>query len=398
MKDAKIIKNCLLCGAITKEMMDFGSSPLANEFLEEKAPQDRFPLVLHQCIECQHVQLNCIVNPERLFKHYLYVAGTSQTNVLHFKRYAEKMIQEHHLTYEDLVMDVGSNDGTFLKVFQDKGIRILGVDPAANIVKEANENDIETVEGFFTPELAKRLVKKYGKASLITGNNFFAHAENLHEIIEAVKIMLMKHGAFVFEVTDLVATLKNKIFDIIYSEHIHFHSIGPLMRLFDLHGMKVFDIEKIPNHGGSLRVSVSFKENGRTPYIMQPEDIVSDEMIEIFKNGVGELKTSITSMLRELRAAGKTVSIFGFPAKATTLCSYFEIDALWISSIYDDAVLKQGRWIPGASHIVKDPKELYIEKPDYLLVLGWNFFPGIKDMHPNFKGRWIVPFPTLQII
>ena len=397
MKEAKVIDKCLLCGSSTVEIMDFGSTPLANEFLTIPTKQDTFPLILHQCSECQNVQINCIVDADRLFKHYLYEAGTSSVNVQHFNDYADKMADRHKLTYEDLVIDIGSNDGTLLAAFKKKGYQTLGVDPAANLVADANKKGIRTVEGFFTTKLAKELLPKCGKATLLTANNIFAHAEDLHEIIEAVKLMLTPTGTFVFEVSSFAAMVKNKLFDLVYHEHLFHHQVAPLIKFMSKHGMTLTDVEKIPNHGGSLRISCCRSNLGRETYQLKEEDIVTGKMIKAFGKDVLDLKGQLTSMLHEIHQSGKKISIYGFPAKATLLWNYFKINPLWVSSVYDDAALKQGRWIPGGTHIVKDPIGLYKENPDYVLILGWNFADSIIKNHLNFNGKWIIPLPNLEI-
>ena len=276
MKDHEQIYNCLLCGGKFSPSFRvvFGDTPLANELSEygDYLKEDLFRLVLVQCEECNHIQLDEIIDGSRLFRDYLYVAGTSEVNRKHFQNYAESVSKEY-LKEGDLVIDIGSNDGLLLSYFKNLGMKILGVDPAKNIVKEANKKDLRTIPEFFTYELAEKLISNMSKsgtavsfklAKVITCNNMFAHTKDLKDVVRGVLELLDDNGVFIFENSYLGDILDKSLYDTIYHEHCHTHAITPLIKFFRKFGMKIFDIEPLPNQqGGSLRVFVCRNSNNR---------------------------------------------------------------------------------------------------------------------------------------
>ncbi len=397
MKDCNILKRCLLCGGNVEEIFSLGSTPLANEFLDKKETQDLFPLNLVKCQECGHVQLDCVVSLDRMFKKYLYVSGTSSVNVKHFEDYAKGVIKDFDLTQEDLVIDIGSNDGTFLKPFLEYQINVLGIDPAENIVEIARQNGIPTECSFFNPDLAHTISSSLGKAKVITCNNMFAHNEDLHNIVIGVKQLLQNNGTFIFENTYLVDMYEKCIFDIIYHEHIHQHSITPLSNFFEKHGMNIYRVERLPNHGGSIRVYVCQDdrqiENSVLDLLKLEKDINLKQ--EFFVNKFSRIKKTLTERLAKLKEKGYSIAIYGVPAKATTLLYGFDLDESLIDFAVDDAVLKQGLFTPGKQIPIYSPDELYKRKPDWVLILGWNFAESIMSNHEKFEGNWIIPLPQI---
>lgn len=426
MKDCKMITKCLLCDSDTKPILSLGESPLANEFLTDIKDQDKFPLNLIQCTndKCNHVQLDCLVDEERMYRNYLYVSGTSKVNVKHFKDYANFILDKYFTKptvlpcnsafaressfdkySKDLIIDIGSNDGTFLKNFTT--IKALGVDPAENIAKEANKNGIKTLNAFWNEETVENKVlpyikKNWGieKAKVITANHIFAHNANIETIVKGVKLALSENGTFIFENSYLLDMVDKGIFDVIYHEHIHHHHLKPLINFFDKFDMMIYDAHHETNqHGGSIRVfvcnkSANFAKSKELISLIKKEESINEKLLS-FKNKINFLKDVLTSRLKELKAEHKKIAVYGFPAKATTLCAYFNLDNSLIDFAVEDAPLKIGKFGPGTKIPILSTIALYTQKPDVVLVLAWNFFESIMENHKELKCLWITPLPKL---
>lgn len=418
MNNYKIIKNCLLCNGNICKIISFGETPLANEFLDKPQKQDTFPLNLVQCIDCNHVQIDCIVDQERLFKNYIYVSGTNKTNVAHFEEYAKDIMIDHldwmpfknepgmpimgRLDHVNnyLLLDIGSNDGTFLKSFMKHSIKVIGIDPAANLKEIALKNGIETITDFFNEETATNIKNNVlnGKTlKVITCNNMFAHNSNLDTIILGVLNLLDKDGIFVFENSYLLDILDKTLVDLIYHEHMHHHHITALQKFFDKYEMDIYDVKRLPNHGGSVRVFVC--RRGARSIRQSVFNILKEEQsiplkIEKFCENFQLLKKMINERLLSLKEENKDIIIFGFPAKATTLMYSFDIDEKLISYGIDDAKLKQGKFSPG-KHIQIFGNEALTDG-SVVLILAWNFADSIMENNRNFMGTWLVPLPELK--
>ena len=416
MKDYKIIDRCLLCNGKIKHIINLGSTPLANEFLDMPEKQDLFPLNLIQCIECNHVQLDCIVDKDRLYKHYLYVSGTSKVNVEHFEKYAREIMFSYYnlATFTDgdslklldldknidkTILDIGSNDGTFLKCFKKYNFDVIGVDPALNIKYLAKLNGIDTITEFFSKDTSKIIRQNLSnkKIKVITCNNMFAHNENLTTIVEGVLELLDDDGIFVFENSYLLDILDKTLVDLIYHEHMHHHHIGALQKFFNKFDMDIYNVTRLPNHGGSIRVFTC--RRGTKPIRQSVANIIEEEKsINIklvqFCDNIKILKETLNNRLKELSSKQKTILVYGMPAKSTTLLYALDIDENLISYGIDDAELKQNTFSPG-KHI-KIFSDAALKDGSVVLILGWNFADSIISNHPNFKGTWIIPLPELK--
>lgn len=398
------VSECRLCkGKLSEPKLDLGKTPLANEFVKEKKPQDVFPLQVCVCETCGHYQLNETVDPERLFGNYLFVAGTSPINVEHFRQYAVGMVKKFDLKPGSKVLDIASNDGVLLQHFKDLGMSILGIDPAKNIAKIANAKGIETIPEFFTEAYADEMFAKYGQFDLITANNVFAHCPDLIGFAKGVKKLLKPNGIFSFEVSYFHDVCLNILFDTIYHEHISYHTIEPLLPFFLTHGLELFDVERIPNHGGSLRVFVRLLDNKDAhiydcyaAYKLLVSEVGMSMGVASLQKNIRELGQNLNEKLHSYKAGGKSIAVYGVPAKATTLMYAFGIDEKMIDFAVDDAPLKQGTFMPGKHIPVLPTSTIYERKPDVLLVLAWNFAESIMKTHAAFKGTWIVPIPELK--
>lgn len=413
MSDHHSVTACRLCNSPKLEQaLSLGSTPLANQFTDlPGAKQEVYPLDLLECQQCGHVQLSVVVDPEILFKDYVYVSGTSPVFVEHFRQYAEEAIKQFNLQPDDLVIDIGSNDGTLLKFFKEAGMKVLGVDPAEKIAAAAQASGIETLPDFFDHPLSKRIAEEYGQASLIVANNVFAHIHDLAGVVRGVQRLLKPEGVFVFEVSYLLKVCERTLFDTIYHEHLSYHHVAPLIPFFESHGLRLFQARVVDTHGGSLRCYVGSPERKVTPSI---ENLCRDEAsrgllvpgkersINVFErldNTIRILGDTLTSRLKVLKSQGKKIAGYGAPAKVTTLMHRFGLGSDTIDFIVDDSPLKQGLYTPGKHIPVLPSSAIEERKPDYLLILAWNFADPITEKCQAFKeagGKFIVPLPKFK--
>jgi SAM-dependent methyltransferase len=405
--------DCRLClGASLEPVLSLAPSPPANAFVTASAldrEQPRFPLDVWMCADCAHVQLLDVIDPAVLFRDYVYASGTSRAFIAHFERYASDVIEQFGVSPGDLVVDVGSNDGTLLRFFGDRGLRVVGIDPAEEIARRSNASGIETIPEFLTPALARDVRGRYGPARAVTANNVFAHIDDLSSATEAVRTLLAEDGVFVFEVSYLLDIVQKTLFDTIYHEHLDYHSVQPLVPFFSRHGMEVIDASRVDTHGGSVRVAVQLAEgprsrSSRLDRLIEDErghGLDRPETFRAFGDNINVLGQRLVAMLTKLRSEGFRIAGFGAPAKATTLTHHFGIGPDVLDFIVDDSPLKQGLFTPGHHVPVVSSTALYEDRPDYVLVLAWNFAPHITSAHRRYAelgGKFIIPLPHLELI
>lgn len=406
--------DCRLCHATALEpVLSLGKTPLANEFVTEAQrgkPQDRFPLDVHLCGGCGHVQLRDIVDPERLFRDYVYVSSTSPVFVEHFRRYAKAVQQAYALAPGSTVMEIGSNDGALLGCFKQAGLRVLGVDPARAIAAEATSRGIETLPEFFDLALAKRLREQGWQADVIAANNVFAHADDLEGITQGVAHLLKPDGVFVFEVSYLVDVFQKTLFDTIYHEHLSYHTVKPLVGFFERSGLELIDAVRVDSHGGSLR-GIAKRKGGRWPKQPDVDELIRleaslgldrPEAYHTLGRMIQARKAELVGLLGRLKVQGKRIVGFGAPAKATTLMFAFGIGPDLLECILDESPWKQGRFSPGHHLPVVPSSRLYDPalRPDYAVILAWNFAASIIAKHRAFQdagGHFIIPLPTVDV-
>lgn len=403
---------CRLCDRsdLTK-VLSLAATPPANAFVPASAVHDVqlcLPLDVWFCEGCKHVQLLDVVDPSELFRNYVYASGTSPVFVTHFEAYARDIVSRFCLRSGDLVVDIGSNDGTLLSFFKASGQRVLGIDPAEEIARRASNAGVETICAFFTPRLAEQLRDRYGTSRVITANNVFAHIDDLSSTVTAVRTMLDEDGVFVFEVSYLLDVYEQLLFDTIYHEHLDYHSVLSLQPFFLRHGLKLIDAVRVGTHGGSLRGIASRIDNDHpvsnsVSVLVERERAAKLDQAETFRHfaaRIDRLGSELGTLLRRLRSDGKTIAGFGAPAKATTLMHQFGIDGNLIDFVVDDSPLKQGLYTPGFHIPVVPSSAIYEKRPDYLLILAWNFAPSIMASHQQFSedgGQFIVPLPHLEV-
>lgn len=399
-------------GSLTK-VMSLTPTPPGNDFLtKDELGRDEpvYPLDLYFCEACHHVQLGHVVDPQILYKkNYSYVSATSAHFVNHLKTYAAEMVKRFELQSGDLVSDIGSNDGTCLSFFKEQGMSVVGVDPATDIAEMATENGVETIADFFGYDLAVRLREKYGVAKYITSHNACAHIDDLFDVVKGVEHWLAEDGVFVLEVGYLVDVYRNTWFDTIYHEHVDYHTVGPFEKLFARVGMELIAVDRISPQGGSIRVMAQ-RQGGAIERECSVDALISlenelgldeAETLYNFDRKISEVRDKLQKLLSSLKDDGKTIAGFGAPTKATTLMAHFGLDECLLDFIVDDNSLKQGLFTPITHIPVLSADVLYERKPDFLLILAWNFAEPIMKMHQKYRdevGHFILPMPEPEIV
>lgn len=406
-------KDCRLCRSKDVEkVLGLEPTSLANELLSKEqldCEQEKFPLALYFCNDCHHVQLLDVVNPERLYRNYLYVSGTSPVFRQHFKDYADFVIDKFSVPADSLIVDIGSNDGVLLGYFKERGMRVQGVDPAREIAASATQEGIDTLAEFFTPSVAGRIVSERGSAKIVVANNVFAHIDDLHDILRGVSQLLDTDGFLVIEVSYLRDVLEKLLFDTIYHEHLDYHSVAPLQKFFAANGFELVDVLSVASHGGSLR-AIAKKEDGAFPVQKSVAAFIADEAraglfdastFRSFGERINALGSELLSLLQSMKSNGSKIAGFGLPAKATTLMHQFGIGPEYIDYIVDDSPLKQGLYSPGYKIPVVSSDRLKADNPDCVVILAWNFADSIiakLDWLLERGGTIVVPLPELKIV
>ena len=392
----KIYKfECRSCDSTNlKRVISLGYQPLANNLLKSKNEKEKlYPLEMNYCPSCHNCQLSVVVNPKEMFSNYLYLSSTSKTFRDHFNGAAKKYIKDFKLSpKKSYIMDIGSNDGVALKPFKElKFKNLLGVEPAKNLAKLANKEKIKTFNGFLNKENLKKLKKN---ADLILASNVFAHSDELKLMAECMLKLIKKNGTIIIEVQYLLNTLKDLTFDNIYHEHYNYWSLTSLNTFFNNLGGKIYKAERINTHGGSLRIYVSknikIKIDKSVKLFLNEEDrfgIKKYKTYETFAKKVYKIRENVRKNILELKKSDTKIIGYGSPAKATTALNFFGISNE-ISFIVEDNKLKHGKFLPGMK-IPIISKENLKEKPDYAVVLAWNFFDEIKSKNSNIANKLI---------
>lgn len=406
--------SCLLCGeGHLEEILNLGESALANKFLsQEELSQEsekNYPLRVGWCKTCSHVQLLDIVPAPEMFDDYLYVSSVSTTLTEHLGSLAEFCVDTLDISQGDFVVDIGSNDGTLLKAFNKLGCNVLGVEPAKNLTKLSHNNGVDSHVGYFDVETAKSILDRYGKASLITSTNSFPHIQDLNEIFTAVDLLLEDSGAFVIEAHYLLELLAQNAFDTVYHEHVSYWTVSAIDNLVKQHKMYISDVYKLPIHHGQIRVILKKYKEGAISSTRVIDALERERILGIldgrayreFSSKVKSIKTDLNELVGRLKQEGKTIVAYGAPAKGNTLLTYLELNVDDIPYIADKSPLKQGRFTPGKHIPVVSPDRLYDDKPDYIIVLAWNFIDEILEQLDDLRKsgtRFIVPVPEIKII
>jgi SAM-dependent methyltransferase len=402
-----------MCNSIELvQFLDLGFTPPADQFLRKeqlREPEIYYPLPVVMCSGCGLVQLSHVVSPEILYRHdYPYESSITRTGRNHWSEFANTTVKRLGLGPDDLVVDIGSNVGTLLEGFRAAGTRILGVDPASNIVRIAEKRGVETINEFFSEDVARRIASEQGKAAAITGTNVYAHVDDLTAFMRAIDTLLTPDGVFIFEAPYLVNLINHLEYDTIYHEHLSYLSVKPLIAFVQRFEMEVFDIQERDIHGGSFRVFISRK--GKRPvspvvaeFLAREEKLGLYDLNELekFSAAVAQNREDLTWLLKSLKHEGKRICAVSAPAKGMTLLNYCRIGTDILDFVTEKSTLKIGRFTPGAHIPVVPDDELLVQNPDYALLLAWNFAEEIMENLKDYRqrgGKFIIPIPHPRIV
>lgn len=404
---------CRFCNTPLKNtFVDLGMSPLCESYVSAdqiNQMEPFYPLHVYVCDNCFLVQLEEYVNPENIFSEYAYFSSYSDSWLEHSKKYTDMAIERFHLNENSQVTEIASNDGYLLQYFVEKGIPVLGIEPALNVAEEAIKKGVPTIMEFFGEKTALDLVKKTRRADLLIGNNVLAQVPDLNDFVKGMKIFLKPEGVITMEFPHLMRLMDENQFDTIYHEHFSYFSFISVEHVFANHGLTLFDVEEIPTHGGSLRIYACHTEDSSKK--------ISDNVIELkarekaagvtsmayyvkFQEQVMETKRKILDFLISAKRNGKSVAGYGAPGKGNTLLNFCGIRTDFIDYTVDRNPYKQGKYLPGTHIPIFHTEKINETKPDYIFILPWNLKEEIMEQLSfvrEWGGKFVVPVPEVTI-
>lgn len=405
---------CRFCGtALRYTFVDLGMSPLCESFVttEQLNQMEAFyPLHVYVCEKCFLVQLEEYVTPEEIFTEYAYFSSYADSWLQHAKDYTDLMIKKFKLSEKNQIVEVASNDGYLLQYFSEKHIPVLGIEPAANVAKVATDKSIPTLVEFFGEQCARRLVADGKGADLLIGNNVLAQVPDLNDFVEGLKILLNPSGIITMEFPHLVRLIEQNQFDTIYHEHFSYFSLYSAEKIFAAHGLKLFDVDELPTHGGSIRIYACHngdesKITSETYKNLRERElqigITNLEYYENFNQQVKETKQKLLSFLIKIKQEGKSIAGYGAPGKGNTLLNYCGIRTDFIDYIVDRNPYKHGKFTPGTHIPIYHPDKIMESKPEYVIILPWNLRDEIAQQLSYIKewnGKLIVPIPEVSFV
>jgi SAM-dependent methyltransferase len=393
--------------------VDLGVSPLANSYLKPEQLQKmepHYPLCVYVCDACHLVQLPEVQSPEEIFSDYAYFSSFSDSWLKHAKDYTSLMINRFGFDSRSQVIEIASNDGYLLQYFKEKGVPVLGVEPAKNVAKAAQEAGIPTVVKFFGTQTARELVDEGKRADLMLGNNVLAHVPDINDFVAGMKIVLKPKGIITMEFPHLLRLMDENQFDTIYHEHYSYLSLLSVEKIFASHGLTLFDVEELPTHGGSLRIFARHTEDDSRPVgqrildLRKKEDssgLASLESYHSFNESVKETKRRILTFLIDAREKGKSIAAYGAPAKGNTLLNYCGIRSDFIDFTVDRSPHKQAHYLPGTHIPIYHPDKIRETRPDYLIILPWNLREEIMEQMSFIRewgGQFVVFIPEVKVV
>ncbi len=402
---------CRLCDARSLDMtVPLGASPIGGAFVTKERLGDRqelYPLDLYQCRACGHVQLLDVVNPKLLFGNYSYFSGRTGL-VKHFAEYADSVMDRNRLPEGSFIVDVGSNDGAFLKFFRDKGMRVLGVDPATNVAEFANASGIETLPLMFDMATASQIRSDYGPADIITANNVFAHTDDMQGMLCSVRSLLGDKGLFYFEVSYLLDVIDKMLLGAIFHEHLCYHTVKPLALFLKHHGMELIDVERVPIQGGSLICTVQHLGGGRLVAPSVAELIELEESRGVYQEGffkpfceqLTKVKSGMQSLLADINVRRESIAAYGAARGGVFIPYLFDLSR-HIEYIVDDDPHKHGLFSPGYHIPVLPMAALYERQPHYVIILAWVHSKSIIEKNHKYLemgGKFITFFPSIKVV
>ncbi len=390
---------------------DLGMTPLSNSYLNQEQLEKGevyYPLHAYVCSKCFLVQVKEYEMPENIFGDYAYFSSYSESWLKHCKQYVDDIIDRLGLNSSAQVVEIASNDGYLLQFFQKRGIPVLGIEPAANVAKAAQDKSIPTLIKFFGNKLAEALKSEKKQADLLIGNNVLAHVPNLNDFVQGLKILLKDEGTITMEFPHLMKLIESNQYDTIYHEHFSYFSLLTVDEVFKAHGLKIYDVEELKTHGGSLRIYACHADAGTEvskrvfDLIRQEKDLNFDDLkgyLE-FSFKVQKMKAELLDFFLVCKKQGKKIAGYGAPAKGNTLLNFCGIRSQFLEFTVDRSPHKQGRFLPGTHIPIYPVEKIQQEKPDFVFILPWNLKDEIvEQMNPIRKwgGKFVVPIPQLEV-
>ena len=406
--------NCRFCGfALKKIFIDLGKTPLANSYLKSsqiKKLEKKFPLKVFICKNCFLVQLKEYESPKEIFGEYAYLSSYSKSWLKHAEDYVSMMVKRFNFNKKKLVIEIASNDGYLLQYFQKKKIPTLGIEPAQNVAKIARRKGISTINEFFGVKLAKTLIDEKKMADLIIGNNVLAHVPNINDFVEGIKLILKPNGIATIEVPHLLKLIEQNEFDTIYHEHFSYFSLITAKKIFEYHGLKIFDVEELSTHGGSLRLYITHFDNNQINKSTEVDLIIEKEKkfgltqintYENFSKNIIQIKINLLNFIEKTKKNSKTLVCYGAPAKGNTLLNYCGLSKTQIDYTVDKNPSKQNLFLPGTHIPIFSPEKIKETKPDFILILPWNLQEEILN-ELNYVKSWgcqfIISIPEVKVL
>ena len=403
---------CRSCGFLDVEtVLSLGEMPLANSLVAPghlDEPEPRFPLDLAFCPSCSLVQITETVPPDLLFRDYVYFSSYSDTMLRHAADLVDELVEERDLGPESLVVEAASNDGYLLGFYRERGVQVLGIEPARNVAAVAEGRGIPTIADFFDSSLAERLVDERTRADVFHAHNVLAHVAGLNDFVAALSAVLADDGIAVIEVPYVKDMLDRCEFDTIYHEHLCYFSVTALDALVGRHGLALLDVGRVPIHGGSLRLRVGHEgasepATGVSELLAEEQrwGVADVETYRAFAAKVRRLERELLGLLHTLRSNGARIAGYGAAAKGSTLLNVFGIGPETVEFVVDRSTQKQGRYMPGVRIPIGPPERLLTEMPDYVLLLAWNLADEVVAQQSDYRergGRFIVPLPVPKVL
>ncbi len=405
--------SCRFCRTpLVHTFADLGIAPLSNAFVKASAlarPDVLFPLHARVCANCFLVQLEEFQAPKDIFTDYAYFSSFSSSWLKHCEAYAQKMLDEGLLPPHGRVVEIASNDGYLLQFFQNRGVEVLGIEPAANVAAAAIKKGIPTEVCFFGTQTARRIIEIHGPADLLAANNVLAHVPDLNDFVRGLAVLLAPAGLATLEFPSLRRLIAENQFDTIYHEHFSYFSLMTARRIFREHGLQVYDAEELTTHGGSLRIyarhaALKTADTSRLQTLLTAEETFGLGRLETYTSfpaRVQHVKHSLLDFLHRARAAGKKIAAYGAPAKGNTLLNYCGVGTDFITFTVDRNPTKQNTWLPGSRIPVRAPEAIREFRPDVVLILPWNLRDEIMGEMAQIRewgGRFVVPIPETTVL
>lgn len=409
----RAVPQCRFCAEpLSHTFVDLGMSPLCQTHITHEALNQMepfYPLRAYVCSRCFLVQLEEYVSPRAIFSEYAYFSSYSDSWVQHAKEYTDLVSRRFGIDSRWAVMEIASNDGYLLQHFANKGIPVLGIEPAANVAQVAIQKGVPTTVRFFGEDTARNILSEYGHANLLLGNNVLAHVPQLNDFVAGMKALLSPDGVITMEFPHLMRLVENNQFDTIYHEHFSYLSFFTVEHVFAAHRLRLFDVEEIATHGGSIRIYARHEENDALAVTQRVEELREREIKKgyahlptylAFTERVKKTKRKLLEFLISARSAGKSIVGYGAPGKGNTLLNYCGIRQDFLDYTVDRSPYKQGKFTPGTHIPICHPDKIQETKPDYVLILPWNLKKEIMSAAGFIRewgGKFVVPIPEVEV-